>query len=53
MSPSRFQRAVSDGVAGTTMAAFGSLLTPDQIWELHAFVVSRDRLDDTLPDPDP
>ncbi len=53
MNPSRFQRSVSEGTEGTTMAAFGSLLTTDQIWELHAFVLSRDRLDDTLPDPDP
>ena len=33
------------GVPGTTMPAFGSLLTNDQILELHAFVVSRSRLD--------
>ena len=44
MSPSRFHEAVAEGLEGTTMPAFGSLLTADQIWELHAFVLSRDRL---------
>ncbi len=45
MSPSRFHQSVADGTEGTTMPAFGSLLTTDQIWEVYAFVLSRDRLD--------
>ena len=45
MSPSRFHQSVAEGTEGTTMPAFGSLLTTDQIWEVHAFVLSRDRLD--------
>lgn len=53
INPSRFQQVVSEGAEGTTMAAFGSLLTQDQIWELHAFVLSRDRFDETPPEPDP
>ena len=44
MSPSRFHQSVAEGTEGTTMPAFGSLLTTDQIWEVHAFVLSRDRL---------
>ena len=43
--PMRFFEAVAAGTEGTTMPAFGSLLTPEQIWEIHAFVVSRDRLE--------
>jgi alcohol dehydrogenase (cytochrome c) len=45
MDPSRFFEAVTAGTEGTTMPAFGSLLNPEQIWEIHAFVVSRDRLE--------
>ena len=41
---SRFVDKTSSGVPGTTMPAFGSLLTNDQILELHAFVLSRSRL---------
>ena len=42
---SRFFEAVAAGTEGTTMPAFGSLLTPEQIWKIHAFLVSRDRLE--------
>ena len=45
MDPGRFYEAVAKGTEGTTMPAFESLLTREQIWELHAFVLSRDRLD--------
>ena len=41
---SRFVDKTSNGVSGTQMAPFGSLLSSDQILELHAFVVSRSRL---------
>jgi len=41
---SRFVDKTASGVPGTTMPAFGSLLSNDQILELHAFVVSRSRL---------
>ena len=42
---SSFVDKTAAGVPGTTMPAFGSLLSNDQILELHAFVVSRSRLD--------
>ncbi|HXV63516.1 MAG TPA: cytochrome c, partial [Vicinamibacteria bacterium] len=45
LSPSRFLEAVAEGREGTLMPSFGSLLTSEQILELHAFVVSRDRLE--------
>jgi mono/diheme cytochrome c family protein len=41
----RFQEAVANGVEGTLMPSFGSLLSKEQIWEIYAFVLSRDRLD--------
>jgi len=44
ISVSGWTAAVADGVENSTMPAFGSLLTPDQILELHAFAVSHDRL---------
>ena len=44
--PSQFFEAVAAGTdEGTTMPAFGSLLTPEQIWEVYAFVVFRDGLE--------
>ena len=44
--PSQFFEAVAAGTdEGTTMPAFDSLLTPEQIWEVYAFVVSRDGLE--------
>ena len=43
--PSRYLDAVSKGRPGTAMAAFDSVLSVDEIWELWAFVQSRDRLE--------
>jgi alcohol dehydrogenase (cytochrome c) len=43
LSPSRFSDAVAKG-RGTTMPSFGSLLSTDEISEVFAFVLSRDRL---------
>lgn len=45
LRPSQFVDHATNGVAGTTMPSFGSLLTNDEILELYAFVVSRDHLD--------
>ncbi|HSF15684.1 MAG TPA: PQQ-dependent dehydrogenase, methanol/ethanol family [Vicinamibacteria bacterium] len=45
LSPARFLEAVAEGREGTLMPSFGSLLTTEQILEVHAFVVSRDRLE--------
>ena len=41
---SRFVEVVTSGREGTLMPSFSSLLTVDQILEVHAFVVSRDRM---------
>jgi hypothetical protein len=44
LSPTQFFDAVAKGRKGTTMPSFGSLLSTEQIWEVHAFLVSRDGL---------
>jgi len=44
LSPSRFQEVVAAGGQDTLMPAFGSLLTTEQIEEVLAFLLSRDRL---------
>ena len=44
LSTSRFLDAVAKGREGTLMPSFGALLSTEQIWELHAFVVARDHL---------
>jgi mono/diheme cytochrome c family protein len=44
LGATRFFDAVSKGRQGTAMAPFGSILSQEQIWQVHAFVVSRDRL---------
>jgi alcohol dehydrogenase (cytochrome c) len=41
----RFEMAVADGVAGSLMPSFRSLLSSDDISALYAYVVSRDRLE--------
>jgi len=41
----RFEEGVANGVEGTLMPSFGSLLSKEQIWEIYAFVLSRDRLE--------
>jgi hypothetical protein len=40
----QFEVAVANGVAGTLMPEFGSLLSKEEIAEIYAFVWSRDRL---------
>jgi mono/diheme cytochrome c family protein len=44
LSATRFFDAVRKGRPGTAMAPFESLLSQQQIWQVHAFLVSRDRL---------
>ncbi len=41
----KFESDVANGVSGTLMPSFGSLLSKEQIQEIYAFVVSRDRLE--------
>ena len=41
----KFESDVASGVSGTLMPSFGSLLSKEQIQEIYAFVVSRDRLE--------
>ncbi|HEY6548474.1 MAG TPA: PQQ-dependent dehydrogenase, methanol/ethanol family [Vicinamibacteria bacterium] len=45
LGPARFKEVVVKGREGTTMPAFGALLTTDEIWALFDFVLSRDRLE--------
>ena len=40
----RFLDAVAQGREGTNMPAFGELLSQDEIWQVHAFLMSRDAL---------
>jgi mono/diheme cytochrome c family protein len=44
LSPEQFMLTVINGRKGTNMAPFGYLLSPDEVWKIHAFVMSRDRL---------
>jgi mono/diheme cytochrome c family protein len=41
----RFEEGVANGVEGTLMPSFGSLLSKEEIWEIYAFVLSHDRLE--------
>ncbi|MGH9324268.1 MAG: PQQ-dependent dehydrogenase, methanol/ethanol family [Vicinamibacteria bacterium] len=45
LPPERFLDGVAKGLEGTLMPSFGSLLSTEEIWEIYAFVLSRDRLD--------
>jgi hypothetical protein len=45
LGPARFKEVVTKGREGTTMAAFGGLLSTDEIWALYDFVLSRDHLE--------
>jgi mono/diheme cytochrome c family protein len=40
----KFRDTVVKGHEGTAMPSFGTLLSVQEIWEIHAFVMSRDRL---------
>jgi mono/diheme cytochrome c family protein len=44
LDPKRYFEIVDRGVAGTLMPAFGTLLTPEEIWQIHAFTSAHDRL---------
>ena len=44
LRPNQFIETVMNGRQGTSMPAFGQLLARDEIWQVHAFVVSRDSL---------
>ena len=44
LRPNQFIETVTNGRQGTSMPAFGQLLARDEIWQVHAFVVSRDSL---------
>jgi cytochrome c oxidase subunit 2 len=44
LPPSRFKETVMKGRAGTTMPAFGALLSSDEIWAVFEFLLARDKL---------
>jgi mono/diheme cytochrome c family protein len=44
LSARRYFNIVQKGVAGTLMPAFNNLLTAEQIWQIHAFTSTHDRL---------
>ena len=44
LPPSRFKETVMQGREGTTMPAFGALLSTDEIWAVFEFLLSRDKL---------
>ncbi|MDE3262454.1 MAG: cytochrome c, partial [Acidobacteriota bacterium] len=39
----RFFEVVAEGVEENNMPAFGELLSADEIWQVHAYLMSRDR----------
>ena len=42
LADEQFLKKVTNGRKGTQMPAFGSRLSVDEIWQLHAFVKSTD-----------
>jgi mono/diheme cytochrome c family protein len=46
LSDERFLETVINGRKGTQMPAFGLRLTPDEVWQVHAFVKSTDHYGD-------
>ena len=44
LDPKRFMDTVTSGRAGTAMPAFGPLLSRDEMWQVHAYLMSRDGL---------
>jgi mono/diheme cytochrome c family protein len=44
LSPEQFLNTVINGRKGTNMPPFGYLLSPDEVWRVHTFVMSRDHL---------
>jgi mono/diheme cytochrome c family protein len=43
LSHKKFLRTVLQGRAGTQMPSFGERLSVDEVWQIYAFVMSRDR----------
>jgi mono/diheme cytochrome c family protein len=43
LTPEKFLETAINGRKGTLMPAFGVMLSPDDVWNVHAFVMSRDR----------
>ena len=39
----RFLEIVINGRDGKMMPAFGTMMSPDEVWQVHAYVKSRDR----------
>jgi alcohol dehydrogenase (cytochrome c) len=44
LTPARFKEAVAQGREGTTMPAFGALLSAEEMWAVYEFLLARDRL---------
>jgi mono/diheme cytochrome c family protein len=44
LTDKQFLETVTRGRKGTNMPPFGKLLASDEIWKVHAFVMSRDHL---------
>jgi mono/diheme cytochrome c family protein len=44
LDPKRFIDTVTTGRQGTAMPAFGTLLSREEIWQVHAYLMSRDGL---------
>jgi mono/diheme cytochrome c family protein len=42
LSDQRFMETVIQGRKGTQMPAFGLRLSPDEVWQIHAFIKSTD-----------
>jgi mono/diheme cytochrome c family protein len=42
LSDQRFLETVIQGRSGTQMPAFGLRLSPDEVWQVHAFIKSND-----------
>jgi mono/diheme cytochrome c family protein len=42
LSDERFLETVINGRKGTLMPAFGTRLSPDEVWQVHAFIKSTD-----------
>jgi mono/diheme cytochrome c family protein len=43
LSPEQFMEVVINGRDGTQMPAFGERMSPDDVWAVHAYLMSRDR----------
>ena len=43
LTPNRFFEIVAQGSEANLMPAFGELLSAEEIWQVHAYLMSRDR----------